>query len=145
MSDPHCSFVVRGRARPQGSKRLLGRYMQESSPHHAPWRSDVRSAALEAVPDEWDQSYPCTVLVVCSFRRPANHFNKKGVKPKAPDHPITRNVGDADKLLRAILDSLTEIIYRDDSYVTTASITKRYCHHDEPEQAEISIIQHLRS
>ena len=67
------------------------------------------------------------------------------MKPKAPDHPITRNVGDADKLLRAILDSLTEIIYRDDSYVTTASITKRYCHHDEPEQAEISIIQHLRS
>ena len=31
MSDPHCSFIVRGRARPQGSKRLLGKALVESS------------------------------------------------------------------------------------------------------------------
>ena len=145
MSDPHCSFIVRGRARPQGSKRLLGKYMQESSPHHGAWRSDVRAAALEAVPDEWQLIYPVTCLIVCSFSRPKNHYNKKGVKPNAPDHPITRSVGDVDKLARSILDSLTSILFNDDSQVSTLSITKRYCNHDEKEHCEISIIQHLRS
>ena len=142
MLSPHLAFIVRGRARPQGSKRLIGRAMVESSSHLRPWRSDVRSAALDAVPDDWDLTLPCTVLCIATFHRPKSHFNVHGLKKSAPLHPITRSVGDSDKLLRAILDSLTEVIYRDDSYVTTASFTKRYTTNEEHEQCEVSIIQH---
>ena len=143
MLSPSLSFTVRGRARPQGSKRLIGKAMVESSNHVRPWRSDVRSTALDHVPTDWDLSLPCTVLCIATFYRPKSHFNKSGLKSSAPKYPISRSIGDSDKLLRAILDSLTNVIYTDDSYVTTASFTKRFTTGNEHEQCEISIIQHI--
>ena len=49
--------------------------------------------------------------------------------PKKPRHkvfPITRRVGDIDKLERAVLDALTNVVYIDDSQVVKVEKVKAY-------------------
>jgi Holliday junction resolvase RusA-like endonuclease len=49
------------------------------------------------------------------FPRPRSHYGKRGLLPSAPRHMVTKP--DLDKLIRAALDALTGIIWRDDAQV----------------------------
>jgi len=47
-------------------------------------------------------------------------------KPKFGETPATQNAGDVDKLMRCVGDCLTRIIYRDDSRIVRAVLTKEF-------------------
>jgi Holliday junction resolvase RusA-like endonuclease len=64
------------------------------------------------------------VELIFRMARPAGHWGKKGLRPKAPYWPATKP--DADKLARATLDSLTGILFDDDSRIVELSVLKRY-------------------
>ncbi len=121
------SFVVYSRAAPQGSKKLIFNRMIESSKRVKPFRQDVRIAAMDNTPAGWDLSQPMHVTYVFHFARPKSHFTSKGkLSRRAPEHPTGRNIGDIEKLARAVSDALTGVIYHDDSQVVEMDLRKTY-------------------
>jgi crossover junction endodeoxyribonuclease RusA len=125
------SFTVWGTAAPQGSKRHVGNgVMLESSDRVRPWRQDVRFAALEKRPPDWDMTTPMRLDLVFWFPRPATHYGtKKGIsylKANAPIDPVSARIGDIDKLQRAVFDALTGVAYLDDRQVIDAHARKAY-------------------
>lgn len=118
------NFFVAGHPKPQGSKRAFvnkatGRVnMVESSAGVGDWRGDVRAAAMERWGDHPPLEGPVTVLVVFHLPRPKSH-------PKTKETwPTTRP--DTDKLLRAVLDALTGVAFKDDSQVTVLTGVKAW-------------------
>ncbi|HEX7098929.1 MAG TPA: RusA family crossover junction endodeoxyribonuclease [Acidimicrobiia bacterium] len=118
------TFFVHGTPKPQGSKRAFvnkatGRaQVVESSKGVGDWRADVRAAAMA----EWGEKPPTVrpVAVVVHFylRRPKRHPKTKQTYPTARP--------DVDKLLRAVLDALTGIVFKDDAQVITLTGTKEW-------------------
>ena len=140
--------MVFGTAAPQGSKRLLGKVMVESSRRVHPWRSDVRTAAIQNKPALWGMAGPMQLDLVFWFPRPASHYgSKKGIsylKADAPAEPVSSRVGDLDKLCRAILDALTGVAYLDDRQVVELQATKAYLMgRDAAPYTQITIISHV--
>lgn len=142
------TFTVQGAAAPQGSKRHLGHgVMIESSKRVKPWRSDVRDAAYEAMhrvkpPENLAflpaLTAPVKVAVEFVYRRPAGHFLSDGASLSAagrragyPPGRGSKSGGDLDKLVRAILDSLSGIVFVDDGQVVDIRATKVYGPRDE--------------
>lgn len=130
---PGLSFDVKGIPGAQGSKRHVGRgIMRESSKKVAPWRSDVRDAALAAMGDTWRPlTGPVTVDVTFYFPRPKSHYgtgrNADTLKPGAPTNPTSRAHGDIDKLVRSTLDALVSAgVMHDDSLVVALTARKRW-------------------
>jgi len=118
------AFNVRGTAAPQGSKRLLGHgALVESSARVKPWRSDVRTAAEDAMraTGACTASGPVAVHIFFAFTRPKSH-------PKTRvTWPTGRSLGDIDKLCRAILDAITSAgVIADDSQVIRLVAGKRW-------------------
>lgn len=127
MSD-HLKFTVHASAAPQGSKRHVGNgIMIESSKRVKPFRQDVKFAALDAKPPDWKMDGPFRIEVFFQFIRPKSHFTSKGALTKsAPSYPTGRNVGDIEKLLRAVHDALSEVLFTDDSQVVECHCYKLY-------------------
>jgi len=130
---PVLSFDVKGVPGAQGSKKHVGRgIMRESSKKVAPWRSDVRDAALAAMGDTWRPlTGPVTVNVTFYFLRPKSHYgtgrNGDLLKPGAPTCPTSRAHGDIDKLVRSTLDALVSAgVMHDDSLVMDLYAYKRW-------------------
>ena len=121
-------FTIPGAAAPQGSKRAIrlrtGRtVLVESSAKVKPFRAVAALAATEA----WrGPPYRECVGLEVTFRfvRPKSHYKTDGSLrvgvPLAPGKP------DIDKLLRALLDALTGVIYVDDLQVACIWATKEY-------------------
>lgn len=132
------TFDVIGLPVAQGSIKSLGR--QSAGPAiltHSnrqelmPWRSIVGAAALQARPDDWSQQQAVHLSLTFRFPRPAGHFTKGGaLRSTSPPYKITKP--DADKLTRAILDSLAGILYIGDQQVVTLAVHKRYAVGSEP-------------
>lgn len=140
------TFQVLGKPEPQGSatafvptdkrgqpiRRAGGSIVVNVTSDNAglkKWRKAIASAAARAwggrpmLEDE-------ALRVECDFflKRPEGHWRTGKfahlLKDDAPAKPIT--IPDVDKLLRAVLDGLTDVIYRDDSLVTGAPPEKHY-------------------
>jgi len=125
------SYIVYGTAAPQGSKRHIGNgVMLESSERVRPWRQDVRFAALEKRPPDWDMTKPMRLLLEFRFSRPQSHYGTKNgvtyLKANAPAQPVSARLGDIDKLSRAVLDALTGVAYLDDRQVIQLEASKGY-------------------
>jgi Holliday junction resolvase RusA-like endonuclease len=140
MPSPVVSFWVAGRPRTQGSKRAFivprkggGRprvvLTDDAGEEGKAWRSQVRDAALAA----WGDFRPALegpVSVTFTFHtlRPQSHFgsgrNCEQLKEHAPAFPVSRP--DVLKCARAIEDSLTSVIWRDDAQIVTELLLKRY-------------------
>lgn len=134
------SWKTIGDPAPQGSKRYVGNgRMIESCKRLKPWREQIiADAQALGVPSVITGAVSIS-LVFC-FTRPKAHLNSKGaLKPSAPAYKITKP--DADKLARAVLDSLTiaEII-KDDALVCTLSVQKRYCVGEEAPGVLITVM-----
>lgn len=102
-------FFVAGKPAPQGSKRHVGNgRMIESSKALKPWRELIAETA------RWNRPELHTgpVLLKLDFIMPRPKATPKTATPPAIKRP------DLDKLVRAVLDSLTGICYVDDSQVT---------------------------
>lgn len=121
-------FRVPGIAAPQGSKKAFktrgGRIaLVESCSRVKPYRATVALAARE-VWAEGATHGTVGVSIAFTFVRPKSHYNAKGVlRAGIATHP---GKPDIDKLCRAVLDSLTGIIYADDSQVVSLVATKSY-------------------
>ena len=79
------------------------------------WQKDVGLIAKTKWPGKPTDNL-VALVVTFYMARPKHHRRVNGeLKPKAPRHHVVRP--DSDKMLRAILDSLTGIVYYDDSQV----------------------------
>lgn len=116
------SFTVFGTPQPQGSKSAYTRnartVLVEAVKGSKPWRSLVTLAAKQAKMDAMTaEVYEGAVRVECVF------YFERGKTVKR-EHMTTKP--DSDKLARNVLDSMTGVVYKDDSQVTELVISKRY-------------------
>lgn len=132
---------VPGPAAPQGSKRAFvcgGRaVLVESSKRCKPWRALVASYARECMGSLPPTECYVAVDVWYVFERPKSHLCKSGLRSNAPAYPARPDV---DKLVRATLDALTGVVYRDDAQVVEESARKVY----GPESSTSIIVTILR-
>lgn len=108
---------VSGDPASQGSHSVIhGRIVQVNSAKHKRWRNAVSFAALDLVTDGWELlDEPLELSVIFYLPRP---------KSVTRTHPAV--MPDVDKLLRAVFDSLSGIIYVDDSRIIRATAVKAY-------------------
>ena len=134
-------FAVLGLPAPQGSHRYVGNgVMVESSKKVKPWRADVRAAAVaHMLGQPW--TGPLAVTVEFRLPRPRGDFgtgrNAGVLKPSAPIWHVKRP--DADKLVRAVGDALTGLVWADDSQIVAWHTYKRYATAAEPVGATICV------
>lgn len=144
---PLLDVFVPGRPAPQGSKNarpiykgrgkdreFTGRVAQvESSAAVAPWRTDIRAAALDACGDQPAVDGP--MLVRLDFVMPRPTSTPKRRTPAAVKRP------DLDKLIRAVLDAIGSAgcVWTDDSQVIELHATKRIAALSEPPGCRIVI------
>ena len=130
------TFDVLGAPAPKGSGRAIliagqARHVPSGSSANQKalrsWDANVRDAAREAI-GEVDVPPFVGVALECEITfflaRPAGHWGAKGLKPSAPRHPIGKP--DAGKLARSTEDSLTGIVFDDDSRIVNLISRKRY-------------------
>jgi len=125
---------VIGKAEPKGSTRAFlpkgGRFpvVTSDNPKLKDWQTQVR-LVVSQVPGLTVEQGPVRLTAV--FKLPAPkivlaHLKRKGLALPHLTKP------DLDKGLRAILDALTGVSYRDDAQVVEIRATKQYAHADEP-------------
>jgi Holliday junction resolvase RusA-like endonuclease len=141
-------IVVIGRPQPAGSKRafpirragqVTGVAVVDDAKRSRPWKDSVAAAANMALAGSGDQMLgPLELIVDFYLARPAGHYgtgrNAGTVRPSAPAWPTTRP--DATKLVRAVEDALTGLVWRDDAQVVCQTVRK---HYGTPERAEINV------
>jgi len=120
-------FTAIGTPRPQGSKRAFianGRAVmtETNQAGHRDWRATVQQAAIEAMAGRPPVDGPIETLVTFALPRPGSHPKSRRTWPvKRPDY---------DKLVRAVNDSLTHVVWRDDSQIVDARVRKVWAHVD---------------
>lgn len=152
----HVEFVALGRAQPAGSKKAIPIYrgtgtarrftgraaVVDDAKRSKPWRAVVAAAAVDAftVVGNADGLLdgPLALEVDFYVARPRGHYgtgrNARQLRPSAPTYPAVRP--DLTKLLRALEDALTGIVWRDDAQVVTQTARKWY---GVPERAEVRV------
>lgn len=90
------------------------------------WRQNVAGRAMVARRKAGFDVFTCAVTLDAEFvlPRPAGHFTSAGALTKSA--PLFPRRPDVSKLLRAIEDAMTGVVYADDSQVTRAVVVKRY-------------------
>lgn len=135
----HLRITVYGTPGPQGSKRHVGNgVMVESSKKVAPWREDVKLAALRCLEEchDWDRDHPeVHATVTFTLPRPRSHFRTGKfshlLRDGAPQ--FVGKKPDLDKLLRSTGDALSSAgVWADDARLAQAVITKCYAGADVP-------------
>ena len=127
------AFIVYSRGAPQGSKKAFSlNQIVESSVRVKPFRQDVRFTALEfPLPDGWPMDAPMRVSYEFNFKRPKSHYTRLGQLVKsAVQHPTGKNIGDIEKLARAVSDALTGVVFEDDKQVVEMNLTKSFAETD---------------
>lgn len=148
-------FTVIGQPRTKGSmrgfpvKRKSGRMgvaLTDDNPKTAQWEARVAHAAAQAHGGP-PLDGPVMLCVTFYLPRPKGHYgsgkNASQIKPNSPQKPIGKK-DDIDKLLRALMDALTDILWRDDGQVVTVIALKRYgCAGDAPSTTVIVTVEDL--
>ncbi len=107
-------FQVHGKPQPQGSSKAFipkgwkRAIITSDNKTLKPWRQDVSQIAMEAMSGQVATESPVQVRIWFQFLRPKSVKNTVLHKTTKPD---------IDKLQRSILDSMTGIVFRDDSQV----------------------------
>jgi Holliday junction resolvase RusA-like endonuclease len=128
------AFTVYGKPEPQGSTRAFvpkgwkRPIITSSNKNLKPWRQQVTQAAIEAAAGEIIQR-PESVRVRFDF-----YLARPATLPKRVREPTKKP--DWDKLARAACDSLTGVVFEDDSQITQAVVCK---HYGQPERLEIFV------
>ena len=139
MTERVIKFFVVGIPKPAGSKRVFVNkktmraiVTDDSGQAGTDWRGDVKAVALRVM-DTPPIAGPVYLDLEFRFPRPQSHISKTkaGKRLKASAPYFHTNKPDTTKLIRGVEDSLTGIVWRDDSQVVTQSAHKRYCNLDE--------------
>ena len=109
-------------------------FVRDSAKRGQPWRLQVAQAAGEAMNGDELLDGALELSVIFTVPRPKGHYGARGLRPSAPEHPTTRP--DVTKLLRAVEDACTGIVWRDDSQVVAQHAYKEY---GEPARASVSV------
>lgn len=130
-------FFTPGTPTTQGSKRawvnkFTGKaQMQEVGGDRLRlWRHSVNNEARRLADAGHYFEGPLSVVITFQLRKP------KSAPKKRPSYPIGKLSGDIDKLSRAILDALTNVLFADDAQVVRLSATKGW---GEPVGAWITV------
>lgn len=129
-------FVIHGDPKPQGSKKAMmppnARFpvvIESAGEKLKQWRYAVANKAAEMMGEEQPWDGPISLVVTFNMIRPKGHFgtgrNAGILKESSPEHHTKKP--DTDKLIRAVMDSLSKRVYRDDSQVVNLTVFKRYC------------------
>lgn len=120
---------VRGIPAPQGSKRHVGRgIMVESSERVKPWKELVSLTLAEHL-DSKPLIEPLSLTLLFVLPRPKLHYRKQrngGMELKEGAPTYHHNRPDLDKLVRAVLDACSGILFVDDSQVCSLHAMKLY-------------------
>lgn len=115
-------FVVIGTPVPQGSMRSFGRgrMVHQNSKKLHEWRDNIAKEARKKIKEEgWDfpeKNAPIDIEVQFFLPRPKSRKNSV--------YHTTRP--DLDKLMRAVGDALTEVLFEDDSQIDAMTCSKAY-------------------
>lgn len=155
MAELIAEFTVVGTPVPQGSMRSFeraGRTFTKSS-NAGPlekWRGDIRNACTRLwhgrdlmVPEL--SSAPIQIRLVFRQERPKGHYlpaNSKRPEPVLREGMPTWWPGgkDLDKLARAVLDALTNVLYQDDSQVVSLGAVKRFAEPGEQPGVDVRVV-----
>jgi crossover junction endodeoxyribonuclease RusA len=128
------SFRVFGLAAPQGSARAFmagGKpVITSANKNLGHWRRLVADAS-----QNYAQMHDGPVAVVLQFYMQ---------RPKTVKRHLPTTTPDLDKLIRAVGDSLTGIMWHDDSQVTSLTADKTYADEDNPPGVHIWISEDVR-
>jgi len=133
------AFTVYGVSQPAGSK-TAGRsksgkmFVRDSAKGSRQWKTQVAQAAGEAVNGGGLLDGALELSVIFTVPRPKSHYGVRGLRPSAPQHPTTRP--DVTKLLRAVEDACTGVVWRDDAQVVAQHAYKVY---GEPARADVEV------
>ncbi|MGH8982546.1 MAG: RusA family crossover junction endodeoxyribonuclease [Acidimicrobiia bacterium] len=122
-------IVVYGIAQPAGSK-TAGRtsngrlFVRDSAKGSAAWKRAVAQVAGAEMAGRHLLDGPLALEAAFHLPRPKGHYGARGLRPSAPDFPTVKP--DTTKLLRAVEDALTGIVYRDDAQIVRQHVTKDY-------------------
>ena len=143
-------FFVPGVPKPAGSKRVFpgksGKFIvtDASGKPGKDWKDSVRMEALRAAETQWgpgNVGAPLFLTVEFVMKRPESHYGcRRGVvyvKDKAPFWHTSRP--DSTKLLRAVEDALTGVLWEDDALIAKQCVTKRYSANYREHGAVISV------
>lgn len=154
-------ITVYGRPEPAGSKRAFVNpktrraIVTDANSKAKPWKQEVAGAAVAAIEEREINGAlvpgrlqairggeaPVRLQVEFYLRRPVGHYgtgrNTGTLKRSAPTYPATRP--DATKLLRAVEDALTGIVWRDDAQVVDQHVLKLYADGEMPEGCRIFV------
>jgi Holliday junction resolvase RusA-like endonuclease len=137
VADPAPTRIVievLGSPAPKGSGRaiMLGgkaRHIASGSDVNAKrlraWDTAVREAAAAAVGYVLTPTFvgvPLRLWITFRLVRPAGHWGKRGLRPGAAPFPTTKP--DLSKLVRSTEDTLTGIVFDDDSRIVAATVVK---------------------
>lgn len=121
-------------AKPAGSKKAFNRpgsrfpVVVDDCKESRSWKTEVGQYAKDAWGDAPLLLGPVRLVVVFIRERPKRHYgtgrNAGIVKANAETWHISKP--DATKLLRAVEDALTGIVWKDDSQVVMQCVEKRY-------------------
>ena len=127
------TFSVNMRAEPQGSSKAFvipgtnRAIVTSANTKMKPFRSEVTRMAMATLSDMncdepmLGKHVPAAIKVVFYFTEPDSI-------PKSRLYPVVKP--DIDKLLRAVLDALTGVAFKDDAQVVRTHTEKRYSHRD---------------
>lgn len=129
------SLDVLGTPAPKGSVRAFYKagmkravIVKDNDARQRTWDLDVRMQALAVMGERTEPAFvdvPIVVSIVFRLTRPKGHWHPKGgLKPSAPSRPMVKP--DIDKLTRSTLDSLTGLVFDDDSRIVKLSVRKEY-------------------
>jgi crossover junction endodeoxyribonuclease RusA len=136
-------FCVFGVAQPKGSMKAFYRpgmkfpIVTDSNRSVKSWSQLVAEGANQALAqlpagDRGVLDGPVRLTMAFHLPRPKK-YQRRGVEPAHVTKP------DASKLIRAVEDALTHVVYRDDSQVVELVVAKRYAAVDAAPHVEIRV------
>ncbi|MCL4735356.1 MAG: RusA family crossover junction endodeoxyribonuclease [Candidatus Omnitrophica bacterium] len=127
-------FTVVGKQQPAGSKRVVTNrhtgkaYVIDANDKARDWKTKVAQYASDAMGGAGVMTGPIILIVVFAIMRPKSHYTTKGeIRESAPKYPTQKP--DVTKLLRAVEDALTGVVWRDDAQVCYQMASKSYGTH----------------
>jgi crossover junction endodeoxyribonuclease RusA len=141
-TDDQIAFFVAGEPKPQGStksfyvKRINKVVTTHGNKDTKAWRARIANEAQRANERRalsfysGDCSHGYRVACIFIFTKPRSAPKRRHLNTKRPD---------LDKLVRAVLDGLTNVIIPDDSQVVQITASKRYGASEESPGASITV------